>query len=55
MEIRGEHSCITIEPVDRVPADLPCAGDLELSVEISSQQFGAMDLCGSRPLQWLIS
>lgn len=39
MEIREGHNCITIEPVDRVPADLPSAGDVELSVEVASEQF----------------
>jgi hypothetical protein len=40
MEIREGHNCITIEAVDRVPVDLPSAGDVELSVVVSSQQFG---------------
>jgi hypothetical protein len=39
MEIREGDNCVTIEPVDRVPADLPSTGDVELSVEVSSQQF----------------
>ncbi len=39
MEIRQGHNCVTIEPVDRVPADLPSAGDVELSVEVASEQF----------------
>jgi hypothetical protein len=39
MEIREGHNCVTIEPVDRVPADLPSAGDVELSVEVASEQF----------------
>jgi hypothetical protein len=39
MEIREGHNCITIEPVDCVPADLPAAGDVELSVEVASEQF----------------
>ena len=39
MEIREGQNCVTIEPVDRVPADLPSAGDVELSVEVASEQF----------------
>jgi hypothetical protein len=39
MEIREGNNCVTIEPVDRVPADLPSAGDVELSVEVASEQF----------------
>ncbi|HYT93251.1 MAG TPA: hypothetical protein VEL76_31320, partial [Gemmataceae bacterium] len=39
MEIREGENCVTIEPVDRVPVDLPSAGDVELSLEVSSQQF----------------
>src|SRR5262245_53440219 len=39
MEIREGHNCVTIEPVDRVPADLPSAGDVELSVDVASEQF----------------
>jgi hypothetical protein len=39
MEIREGHNCVTIEPVDRVPADLPSAGDVKLCVEIASEQF----------------
>jgi hypothetical protein len=40
MEIRERHNCVTIEPLDRVPANLPSAGDVELSVEVASEQFG---------------
>jgi hypothetical protein len=39
MEIREGNNCVTIEPVDRVPAILPSAGDVELSVEVASEQF----------------
>src|SRR5262249_53666446 len=39
MEIRERHNCVIIEPVDRVPADLPSAGDVELSVEVASEHF----------------
>ncbi len=39
MEIREGHNCVTIELVDRAPADLPSAGDVELSVEVASEQF----------------
>jgi hypothetical protein len=39
MEIREGTNCVTIEPVDRVPAHLPSAGDVELSVEVASEQF----------------
>lgn len=39
MEIREGHNCVTIEPVDRVPANLPSAGDVELSVAVASEQF----------------
>ena len=39
MEIREGHNCVTIEPVDRLPADLQSAGDVELSVEVASEQF----------------
>ncbi len=39
MEIREGHNCVTIEPVDRVPAGLPSAGDVKLSVEVVSDQF----------------
>src|SRR6516165_6093241 len=39
MEIREGHNCITIESVDRVPIDLPSAGDVELSVKVASQHF----------------
>src|SRR5262245_40420460 len=39
MEIREGHNCVAIEPVDRVPPDLPSAGDVELSVEVASEQF----------------
>jgi hypothetical protein len=39
MEIREGHNCVTIEPVDRVPAGLPSAGDVELSVEVAAEQF----------------
>jgi hypothetical protein len=39
MEIREGHNCVTIEPVDRVPVDLPSVGDVELSVEVASEQF----------------
>jgi hypothetical protein len=39
MEIREGQNCVTIEPVDRVPVDLPSASDVELSVEVCSEQF----------------
>jgi len=39
MEIREGNNCVTIEPVHRVAADLPSAGDVELSVEVASEQF----------------
>ena len=39
MEIREGQNCVTIEPVDRVPADLPSAGDVEFLVEVASEQF----------------
>ncbi len=40
MEIREGHNCVIIEAMDRVPADLPSAGDVRLSVEVASEQFG---------------
>jgi hypothetical protein len=39
MDIREGYNCITIEPVDRVPADLPATGDVKLSVQVVSEQF----------------
>jgi hypothetical protein len=39
MEIREGQNCVTIEPVDRVPADLSSPGDVQLSVEVASEQF----------------
>jgi hypothetical protein len=39
MEIREGHNCVTIEAVDRVPADLPSAGDVEICVDVASEQF----------------
>jgi hypothetical protein len=39
MEIREGHNCVIIEPVDRVPADVPSAGDVELSLEVASEQL----------------
>ncbi len=39
MEIREGHNCVTIEPVDRVPAGLPSACDVKLCVEVASEQF----------------
>jgi hypothetical protein len=39
MEIREGQNCVTIESVDRVPTGLPSAGDVELSVEVASEQF----------------
>jgi hypothetical protein len=43
MEIRELGNCVTIEPVDRVRVGTRSAGDVELSVEVSSQQFSG---CG---------
>lgn len=39
MQICEGNNCITIEPVDRVAAHLPCAGDVEISVAVVSEQF----------------
>jgi hypothetical protein len=39
MEIREGHNCVNIEAVDRARADLPSPGDVELSVEVASEQF----------------
>jgi hypothetical protein len=39
MEIRDGNNRVIIESVDRVPGDLPFAGDVELSVEVASEQF----------------
>src|SRR5262245_17726742 len=39
MELREGDNCVAIKPVDRVPAGLLSTGDVELSVEVSSQQF----------------
>ena len=39
MEIREGQNSVTIEPVDRVPVDLPTAGDVRLWVGVASEQF----------------
>ena len=39
MEICEGHNCDMIEAVDRVPANLPSAGDVEISVAVASGQF----------------
>ena len=39
MEIREGNNCVEIEAVHRVPSRLPAAGDVELSLAVSSDQF----------------
>ncbi len=39
MEIREGNNHVVIESLDRVPRSLPASGDVELSVEVSSEQF----------------